>query len=145
EVCHFVDFMIYMCGALPVRVYAHALPNGSKYHDDNVAITVEFSDKSIGTITYTANGDRSVSKERFEVFTGGMAGVLDNFRRLELWREGRKHVTRSMFRQGKGHREEWEALVTAVRRGAPAPINFDEIVSTSVATFGIKIGRASCR
>src|SRR5437762_14065595 len=73
-----------------------------------------------------------------------MAGVLDNFRRLELWREGRKHVTRSMFRQGKGHREEWEALVTAVRRGAPAPIPFDEIVSTSVATFGI-IESLRCR
>jgi predicted dehydrogenase len=144
EVCHFIDFMIYLCGALPVRVYGQMLPNGSRYCDDNVAITVEFSDYSIGTIAYTANGNKSLAKERFEVFTGGMAGVLDDFRRLELWRDGRKHITRSMFRQDKGHREEWEALVSAVRIGAPAPISFDEIVSTSLATFGI-IESLRCR
>jgi predicted dehydrogenase len=106
EVCHFVDFLTFLAGALPTRVHARALPNDGRYRDDNVIITLEFADGSLGTITYVANGDKSFPKERVEVFGGGCVAVLDDFRRLELVRHGRRKVVKSRLRQDKGHRGE---------------------------------------
>lgn len=135
EVCHFVDFLVFLTSALPVRVFARALPNNGYYCDDNVGIMLEFADGSLGTINYVANGDKSFPKERVEVFGGGSVAVLDDFRRLELVRNGRKRTVKSALRQDKGHRGEWEAFVAAVRNDGPSPIPIEEIVATTMATF----------
>jgi len=137
EVCHFVDFLTFLADALPVRVHARALPNDGRYRDDNVVITLEFADGSLGTITYVANGDKAFPKERVEVFGGGCVATLDDFRRLELVRGGRRKVVRSRLRRDKGHRGEWEAFVQALREGGPAPIPFEEIVATTLTTFAV--------
>ena len=135
EVCHFVDFMTYVAGAFPVLVWSQMLPNGNTYSDDNLAVTLQFSDGSAGTVTYVANGDQSLAKERFEVFTGGKAAVLDDFRRLELRQNGRVKLHRSLLRQDKGHRGEWQAFAAAILHNKPAPITPMEITATSLATF----------
>ena len=137
EVCHFVDFLTFLAGALPMRVHARSLPNDGRYRNDNVVITLEFADRSLGTITYVANGDKAFPKERVEVFGGGTVAVLDDFRCLELVRNGRKKVHRSRLRQDKGHRGEWEAFVAALRDGDPLPIPFEDIVATTLTTFRI--------
>jgi predicted dehydrogenase len=103
EVCHFVDFLTFLTGTLPKRVDARALPGDGRYRDDNVIITLEFADGSLGTITYVASGDAAFPKERVEIFGGGTIAVLDDFRRLELVQRGRKKVHRSRLRQDKGH------------------------------------------
>ena len=36
EVCHFVDLLSFLAGALPIEVYARALANNGLYSDDNV-------------------------------------------------------------------------------------------------------------
>ncbi|MBI4927817.1 MAG: bi-domain-containing oxidoreductase, partial [Anaerolineae bacterium] len=71
EGCHFIDFLVFLVGQLPVRVEAQALPDGGRYRQDNVQITLTFPDGSLGTLTYLSNGDKSVAKERMEVFCGG--------------------------------------------------------------------------
>jgi len=64
-----------------------------------------------GRSVYIANGDRSYSKERLEIFRWrAQVAVLDDFRCLELVRNGSKKVTRTWLRQDKGHRAEWEAF-----------------------------------
>jgi predicted dehydrogenase len=135
EVCHFVDFLTFLAGALPVEVQTRNLTGLESHCDDNVIISLQFANGSQGTISYLANGDRSYSKERVEVFGGGAVAVLEDFRRLELVRHGRKQTFRSRFRQDKGHRGELEAFALAVRGGGEPPIPFDEIVSTTLATL----------
>lgn len=137
EVCHFVDFLSYLTGSLPVYVHAVGLPNSGRYYDDNIAATLTFANGSVGTITYVANGDKSFSKERIEVFGGESAAVLDDFRCLELIRNGNRNVCKARLRQDKGHRAEWEAIVAAVQNGGPEPIPFSESVATAQATFAI--------
>ena len=44
EVCHFVDLLQYLCGALPARVRASGLPDGETYREDNVALVIDFED-----------------------------------------------------------------------------------------------------
>jgi predicted dehydrogenase len=90
---------------------------------------------SLGIITYLANGDRAFGKERVEVHGGGRSAVLDDFRRLELVKEGHRWVKRGWLRQDKGHRGECEAFVRAVQSGGPSPIRLREIVATTRATF----------
>lgn len=141
EVCHFVDFLRFLTGSSIAEVETCALQNSGRYSNDNVICTVRFADGSQGTITYLANGDKSYSKERVEVFGGGRVAVLDDFRRLELIRGGKKHVFRSRLRQDKGHRGEWEAFAAAIRNGSESPILFSEIVNTMMATFALEESR----
>jgi predicted dehydrogenase len=137
EVCHFVDFMTYMAGCPPVRVYSHILPNAKLYCDDNLVATLQFGNGSAGTVTYVANGDKMLPKERLEVFTSGRVAVLDDFRRLELRHNGRVKVHRSFLRQDKGHRQVWSAFTEAILQQQSSPIPVAELVSTSLATFAI--------
>ena len=143
EVCHFVDFLTFLVGAAPIEVQANSLANPGKYSNDNVVSSLRFADGSQGTISYLANGDKSYSKERLEVFGGGAVAVLQDFRRLDLVSRGRKQVFRSLLRQDKGHRGEWEAFVTALRTGGESPIPFGEIITTMRATFALEKSRAS--
>ena len=69
--------------------------------------------------------------------------VLEDFRRLELARHGKKQTFRSPFRQDKGHRAELKAFADAIRGGGQTPIPFEEIVSSTLATLRIAESRSS--
>ena len=140
EVCHFVDFLVFLAGALPVEVQ---LRDVSADVGDNAILQLRFANGSQGTISYMTDGDRSYAKERVEAFGGGSVAVLEDFRRLDLVRHGRKQVFRSWLRQDKGHRAEWQAFADAVRVGTDAPIPFTEIVATTLATLRALDSRAS--
>jgi predicted dehydrogenase/threonine dehydrogenase-like Zn-dependent dehydrogenase len=137
EVCHFVDLLMFLAGSPVVEVEARAIGNSGRYSGDNVLASLHFENGSEGTISYLANGDRAFSKERIEVFGGGSTAVLEDFRRLELVRAGRKQTIRSRWHQDKGHRGEWDAFAQSVRRQSGAPIPFAEIVCSTLATLRI--------
>ena len=137
EVCHFVDFLSYLVGHSPTTVATRGLVNPGKYAQDNVIVSLQFPDGSQGTITYVANGDRSYSKERIEVFGGGAIAILEDFRRLELVRQGRKQVMRSILRPDKGHVGEWRAFAKAIVAEEEVPIAFDEIVASTLSTLRV--------
>jgi len=144
EVCHFVDFLSFLAGAPPISVQANDAGAIART-DDHLVISIEFANGSQGTISYLTNGDKSYSKERVEIFGGGRVAVLEDFRRLELVRQGRKRVFRSLLRQDKGHSGEWKAFAAALRIGAEGPIPFNEIVSTTLATLRVLDSRSSGR
>lgn len=131
EVCHFVDFLSFMCDASVMSFKTHGVSNA----DQDVNITLRFSDGSVGIVSYLCNGDRMFSKERVEVYGGGCVAALDDFHRLELVTGGRKKVFRSWLKPDKGHRGEWEAFSQSIESGGPAPIPFEEIVSTTLTTI----------
>jgi predicted dehydrogenase/threonine dehydrogenase-like Zn-dependent dehydrogenase len=135
EACHFIDFLTYLVGVAPSKVTAQSLPDDDRYREDNVAMTLEFPDGSIGTIFYLANGDKSFPKERIEVFSGGKVAVLDDFRTLELVSHRKRQVFRSTLRQDKGHQAEWEAFSAAIIAGGPPPIPYDHLLGVTAATF----------
>jgi predicted dehydrogenase/threonine dehydrogenase-like Zn-dependent dehydrogenase len=138
EACHFVDFLGFLAGACPVEVQTQVLGNPGQYSRDNVIATLKFSSGTVGTITYLANGDRSASKERVEVFGGGATSILEDFRHLELIRQGRKHVTRARAGRDKGHRAEMQAFVEAARARIAPPIPFEQIVGSTLATLRLQ-------
>jgi predicted dehydrogenase/threonine dehydrogenase-like Zn-dependent dehydrogenase len=138
EVCHFVDFLCYLAGACPTEVQAQTVGNPGQYSMDNVVASLKFASGTLGTISYLANGDKSASKERVEVFGGGSVAILEDFRRLELVRNGRKQITRARWGQDKGHRAEMQAFVDALLGKTPPPIRFDRIVGSTLATLRLQ-------
>ena len=135
EVCHFVDFLSFVCGSEPRMVRAESISRSGNEQD--LLVTINFGDGSIGTISYICNGDRAFGKERVEIFGGGCVAVLDDFRGLELSRHGRRRIVRSLLRQDKGHAAEWQAFAESIHAGAPCPIPFDEITSSTRTTIRI--------
>jgi predicted dehydrogenase/threonine dehydrogenase-like Zn-dependent dehydrogenase len=135
EGCHFVDFLTFLAGGAPVSVTAHALPDAGKYRQDNVSMTFTFSDSSVGVVDYLANGDKSFPKERVEVFCGGRVAVLDDFRALEMVRDGRRTTVKRA--QDKGWRNEWVAFSKAIREGGQPPIPYEQLVGVTKATFAV--------
>ena len=138
EVCHFIDLMTFLASSPIAEVTATSLGASARYSGDNVQISLRFSNGSVGIISYLANGDRSFSKERIEIFGGGSTAILEDFRRLECVRGGRKHKMHSRWRQNKGHVAEWAAFVFSVQNSTPAPIAFDEIVGSTLATLCVQ-------
>ncbi len=143
EVCHFVDFLTFLAGSLPIEVEAKSVSSFDQNPEENVIISLRFANGSQGMIGYLSNGDRSYSKERVEVFGGGAVAVLEDFRRLELVRHGKKQTFRSRFRQDKGHRAELNAFADAICSGGQIPIPFEEMVSSSLATLRAAESRSS--
>jgi predicted dehydrogenase len=138
EVCHFIDFMHFMTGALTTRVYAEAIQarNSEVPDEDSVFITVRLSDGSNGSIAYLSEGDKALPKERVEIFGGGKSFVLDDFRTATLYRYGREEVMK-LRAQDKGQREEVRTLCALVREGGTAPISLDDLATSTRATFRI--------
>jgi polar amino acid transport system substrate-binding protein len=136
EICHFVDYLQFLTGAEPVEVFAYRIGGGDA-GEDTLSVLVKLSNGSVGNINYFANGDRAFPKERIEVYGGGRAAVLDDFRRLETWRDGKRSVTKRL-QQDKGFDRELSAFIEAVRSGAEMPIAWRSLVMTTLTTLRIE-------
>jgi predicted dehydrogenase/threonine dehydrogenase-like Zn-dependent dehydrogenase len=135
EGCHFIDLLIHLAADRVERVRTVALPDSGRYRGDNFQVTLEFSNGSVGVVTYIANGSRSFGKESIEAFGGGLAARLDDYRSLQIQHGSRSTRRTAHLRQDKGHRAEWKAIARHLTAAAPAPIPFDEIVHSTHATL----------
>ena len=131
EVCHFVDYLQFLTEAEPVEVFAYAASQ------DTLSMVIKLSDGSVGNLNYFATGDRSFPKERVEVYGGGRVAVLDDFRVLESWRDGKRKVTKRLT-QDKGFDQELAAFVTATSAGATMPIAWRSLYLTTLTTLKIE-------
>lgn len=136
EACHFIDFVTWMIGSNITSIQTIGLDDqNSRYHEDNVHISITYQDGSIGLVTYLANGDKAFAKERIEVFRGGRVAVLNDYRALELVADGNRNLTKSRLRQDKGHAAEWQAFANAIQTGSPPPIPLQELIDVSKASI----------
>ena len=138
EVCHFVDLMQYVTESRPVKVFTEPLSSAAagSQDDDSVIVTLKFEDGSIGTITYLANGDPSMPKERVEISSTSRSAIIDNFQYLTLYQQGRKRDFKLSAIE-KGHREEVHSFLQAIQNAGASPISFESLTTTSIATFKI--------
>src|ERR1035437_4089275 len=136
EICHFIDLMQYFTDSEPVKVFAESISsdNTKITPQDNIAIVVKFTDGSVGNLIYLANGDKSMPKERIEVFGGGNIGIINDFMDGIFFRDGKTIKLKS---SGKGHKEEITAFLNAVKDGKESPISFRSICLTTLTTFKI--------
>lgn len=138
EICHFVDFMQFVTLANPTRVFAERVSgnNRSVVNDDNIVITLKFTDGSIGDITYSASGDKAFSRERIEIFCEGMAIISTDFRETVCHRSGKKTVFKT-FKQEIGYREELQHFSDVLTGKAGSLITSSDIFLSTQSVFSI--------
>ncbi|RED18265.1 bi-domain-containing oxidoreductase [Pontivivens insulae] len=127
EACHFLDLARDMMGSRIADAQIMAMDTPTR---DSVAISLRGEDGSLSTIQYLANGPQSLPKERFEVFCGGQALYLDNFRHLRGY-NWKGFSRMRQWRQDKGHAACAHAFIEAVRKGDPTPIPASEMFEVS--------------
>jgi hypothetical protein len=84
-------------------------------------------------LTYTGLGDPGLEKERLEIFKGGAARVLDDFRRLGV--HGGPGGSLALRQQDKGAVAQWEAIRRALRGDPSEVIAPIEIEAAMRGTF----------
>jgi len=130
--------MQFLTGANPVRVYAERVSgnNRSVVNDDNVVITIKFSDGSVGDITYSASGDRAYSREQVEVFCEGKSIVLKDFKKTEFYIKGKNKAFKTL-NQEMGYKEELDYFRKAVTKELQLIITPNDIFCSTQVIFEI--------
>ncbi|MDB4671780.1 bi-domain-containing oxidoreductase [Pirellulaceae bacterium] len=135
EVCHFVDYLIWLAKSLPSKVQAVVVPDANS-HNDTVSINIQFQNGSIGTVHYFANGSPALPKEKIEIFDSGQCFILDDFKQLQIAKSG-KLRNKKRSTQDKGQFNSVSEFLFSIKDGKTAPIPFNEIVANHVACFAV--------
>jgi len=135
EVCHFIDYLTYLNGSLPVKVSATALPDANQLND-TLNILIQFENGSSGVVAYYANGSKAMTKEYVEVFSAGMSATLNDFKELKIYGKG-KPKKKKLLNQNKGQKEMVNAFVNGLLNDGQAPIPFEEVVAVTKASFKV--------
>jgi predicted dehydrogenase len=136
EACHFVDLAAHLGGA-PITLASAAAPPADDEPiecNQNVVACLRCSNGATTSLTYASGGDARLGKERIEAFGGGTSIVVDDYRRIEVYRNGRRSVTNA--RRDKGHRAELHAFAAALR-GAEPPPDPESYLATTRATLAL--------
>lgn len=133
EVCHFIDYLTWMNGSNPTKVFASALPDPDG-NNDTLNINISFENGSTGVVAYYANGAKSLSKEYIEIYKSGAVGVLDNFKEAQLY--GGKKNRKKLLNQDKGQKVMVERFIKSLEEGQPL-IPFDQLVAVTNACFAV--------
>lgn len=134
EVCHFIDYLTWLNSSLPISVFATSLPDVEN-NNDTLNIQLTFANGSIGVVSYYANGPKSLPKEYIEVFQSGKAGVLNNFKELQVF--GKKTIKKKLFNQDKGQSVMVTEFINSLLKGGGSPISFEEISAVTKACFAV--------
>ena len=133
EACHYIDLCTYLTDSKVVSVCMNAMGINPQENTDNASILLKYENGSNAVINYFANGSKSYSKERVEVFSQERTLIMDNWRSLKAY--GFKGFSSSKSGQDKGHFNQFKALLNQQKNGGNSIIAFDEIVNTTRASF----------
>ena len=127
EVCHFVDWCLFLVGVRPERVFAGLRGQGPS---ESLHAILEFPGGSQAAIAYEQLPAHGLPKERIEVSRGGRIAIIEDFRAVTLHSPAGRR--RRLFR-GKGQAEMVAAVVSAFLDGrVPHPVSraFDSTRAT---------------
>ncbi len=133
EACHYMDLITFLTGSKIKSVCMNAMGVNPQVNSDNASILLQYENGSTGVINYFANGSKSYSKERIEVYAQEKTISTDNFRLTEGY--GVKGFTKLKTNVDKGHAAQFKLLVDRVKTGGASLIPIDEIVNTTLASF----------
>ena len=134
EICHFLDFMVYISGEKIVRVSGKVIEGVDGKFRDNFLINVDFDRGSKGTILYTNLISEKIKKEYVEIHTHNKSAFLNDFRELTLLGRKERKISGS---KDKGYSKEMNEFFKWVKNGGDSPIPYGEILNVTSATFGI--------
>ena len=135
ELCHFIDYLTWVNGSLPVFVYAATMADPQNLQD-TLAVSLKYQNGSVGSILYLANGSTTFGKEYIEVHQRGSSVKLNDFKEIAIYGTGKPH-RKKLSSPNKGQKNEVRVFLQAVKGERPIPIPFEQIVSATNASFGV--------
>jgi predicted dehydrogenase len=131
EACHFVDLIATLASSPAVFAHAVAVPQPGRSIEcsDSFTVDIRFAG-AVASLAYSGGGDMRLPKERVELFGGGLAAVLDDFRTLEIYRGGKRRSWKTA--QDKGHRAEIARFLASARGESKPPSAESYLDSTSL-------------
>ena len=133
EACHFIDLLRFLAG-VPLTSWERMSMKSQT--QDTVSLQLGFSDGSIGTVHYFANGSKAFPKERLEVFAEGCILQLDNYRKLTGYGwPGFNQM--NLWRQDKGQKNCAKVFIDAISAGCESPIPLEELLEVSRVSIQI--------
>ena len=133
EACHLIDAITFLVGDQIESVYMSAAGTNPTDDTDNAIITLKYRNGAQGVVNYFANGHKSYSKERFEIYNMQKMLVLDNFRKMRGY--GFRSFSQMSKNQDKGHLDQFKRYIDFLKTGGEPLISFAEIENTTLATF----------
>ena len=133
EACHYFDLCVFLTGSKIESVCMNALGVKAEESTDNASILLKFKDGSNAVVNYFANGAKSYSKERVEVFSRERVFITDNFRTTKgFGAKGFKSIKTSI---NKGHKNQFHDYIRRIKDGGEPLIPINEIVNVTKASF----------
>ncbi len=135
EACHHIDFCNWFVGKSPIEVITNKLEGNQSgfISNDNVHITLKYTDGSLAHVAYLSNGNKAYNAERTEILCDNQIAVLTDFKKLEVTRGISIKTERLRLGNGKGHKEQLSYFINAIAgKGASIDINsyFDSMRTT---------------
>jgi polar amino acid transport system substrate-binding protein len=143
---HFIDLIQSLAGALIVRVSAERISgdNRTSVNNDNIAISFKLSDGSVGTLIYSASGDKAFSREALEIFFDGKTITSKDFRLSEFHHNG-KIDTFKTRNQEMGYLEELKHFTDCVSGKDTVAVPPTEMFATMAVIFAIERALATAQ
>ncbi len=133
EACHFIDLITFLTNSKVVSVCMNSMGQFPKDNTDNASIMLKYENGTNAVINYFANGSKSYSKERIEVYHQEKTLIMDNWRKLSGY--GFKNFSSATSGQNKGHQNQFKLLIESVIKGGKQIIPTQEIINTTKASF----------
>ncbi len=133
EACHFIDLITYLTGSKVTAVCMNAMGVNPSENADNCSILLQYENGSTGVINYFSNGSKAYPKERIEVYSQDRTAVIDNYKQTTGY--GFKGFSKLKTTMDKGHKAQFQALISSIKNGGAPLIPFDEIINTTRASF----------
>ena len=133
EACHYLDLMVYLSGSIIKSVCINALGENPNKNTDNASILVKMENGSTGVLNYFANGSKSYSKERLEIFSENKVFIVDNFIKTTAF--GVEGFSKLKTKQNKGHKRQFHEIIQNLNLGSIQLIPFNELINVTKASF----------
>ena len=135
EACHFIDLITYISGSRVKSVCMSSMGINPKENTDNASIILKYENGTNAIINYFANGSKSYSKERIEIYHQQRTLIMDNWRKLKGY--SFKNFSSASSTQNKGHQNQFSLLIDSLEKGGDPIIPFDELINTTKASFAV--------
>jgi len=144
EACHYMDLIVFLSGSLIKSVCMNSMGVNPNENTDNASILLKMENGTNAVINYFANGSKSYSKERIEVYTQEKTLIIDNF--IKTMGYGFKGFKSLKTRLDKGHKNQFISIINRLHEGNGIElIPFNELMNVTKASFAaiesLKTGR----
>jgi len=133
EACHYIDLCVYLASSEIASICMNSMGENPQKNTDNASILLKFKNGSNAVVNYFANGAKSYSKERVEVFSRERVFIMDNFRTTKAF--GAKGFKDLKTKIDKGHKTQFHEYIKRIKEGGEPLIPMNEIVNVTKASF----------